>query len=732
MAIKSMIFRLAAVLLPLLLLPVALRAETRIALVIGNSNYQNAAALAAPRADADAMATSMGRLGFSVNKVIDASFDNFRRALLTFGREARFADIAVIYYSGHGLEMNGENWLIPIDAELKNDIDVNNEAISLHSLMQTVLSANKLGLIILDSCRQDPFLAKMRRSNQTRAVERGLARVEPNTNVLVAFAARDGSTADDGPGEHSPFTQALLNNIEVPGMEINFLFRNVRDDVLEQTHDTQEPFLYGSLSQDEIYLKPTTAPDKPSSSTAVSATVEMLADEIAWAYIQHSSEHIAYRGFLDQFPSSVHAAEARERMASLDAPQVATDAGGPVPAQPDEISWSFLSESTNLPSLHLFLEEFPTSHYAEAARVRIRSLEKLAQPDPGSMAPKALDTSTNGPAHARTNAGLVGGKEKVVAHHFRKMAPEVEQAWEVIKASKDPRTLLAFSEDFPTKHHKTFVQQKLADIGESSAPGQRRDNAYYVGECDRLAADPRDESKPRSVVGVEYGALDARHAAIACHQAILRQPEVARLKFQLCRCLVKQGDLGQATEQCAAAIRLAQAKGGGSTQLYSATSQAIQPLLASNGTSISPAPAAPTSDVNAGATGMSSSGGDTASGVDANVAAAPASSDTGKTGSGPSDMVRLHRHSTSPPPLKFPAAHFQAIQTNVHHTAGLIFRRVEQTRPLSTNTSKARVFNSTNLKGRAALTRTPNIMATGVRVRTPDIRVPTVSVRIPK
>ena len=147
--------------------------------------------------------------------------------------------------------------------------------------------------------------------------------------MLVAFAARDGSTADDGPGEHSPFTQALLNNIEVPGMEINFLFRNVRDDVLEQTHDTQEPFLYGSLSQDEIYLKPTTAPDKPSSSTAVSATVEMLADEIAWAYIQHSSEHIAYRGFLDQFPSSVHAAEARERMASLDAPQVATDAGGP-------------------------------------------------------------------------------------------------------------------------------------------------------------------------------------------------------------------------------------------------------------------------------------------------------------------------------------------------------------------------------------------------------------------
>ena len=160
MVAKALTVRLAAALLTCLLVPGAACAETRIALVIGNSTYQNALVLGNPRLDADAIAASMERLGFSVSRVADANFDSFRRALLNFGREARSADMAVVYYSGHGLEMNGENWLIPVDAELKNDIDVENEAISLHSLMQTVSSAKTLGLILLELVSPESFSRK--------------------------------------------------------------------------------------------------------------------------------------------------------------------------------------------------------------------------------------------------------------------------------------------------------------------------------------------------------------------------------------------------------------------------------------------------------------------------------------------------------------------------------------------------------------------------------------------
>jgi uncharacterized caspase-like protein len=175
-------------------LPVAAHAQSRIALVVGNSAYQNAPTLPTPVHDATDVAQSLERLGFSVTRLTDATFDEFRRALLEFGRAARDAQMAVIYYSGHGLEVSGENWLIPVDAELRSDIDVDSETISLRSLMVGVSDAKDLGPVILDSCRSNPFTSTMQRTTRLRSVSRGLARVEPSDNVLVAFAAMDGSS----------------------------------------------------------------------------------------------------------------------------------------------------------------------------------------------------------------------------------------------------------------------------------------------------------------------------------------------------------------------------------------------------------------------------------------------------------------------------------------------------------------------------------------------------------
>ena len=227
----------------------------RVALVIGNGAYRSVPVLPNPPGDAGDVAAALKRLGFAVTFITNASFDEMRRGLIALGREAAGADMATVYFAGHGMEINGENWLIPVDAELKRDTDAANEAISLQSVMMQVSSTTSLGLVILDACRNNPFAARMNRSLALRAaVSGGLGRIEPVGNVLVAYAARDGTTALDGNGHNSPFTAALLRNIEMPGVEVTFVFRNVRDDVMEATRNEQQPFVYGSLSRKAIYL----------------------------------------------------------------------------------------------------------------------------------------------------------------------------------------------------------------------------------------------------------------------------------------------------------------------------------------------------------------------------------------------------------------------------------------------------------------------------------------------
>ena len=245
---------IALVVVALLATPLESRADTRVALVIGNSTYQNVSALPNPVNDANDISESLRRLGFDVKTLANANFDDMRRALIGFGQQARGAEFAVIFFAGHGMEIGGENWLIPVDAQMASDLDVASEAIGLPTLTRAVSNTTKLGLVILDACRSNPFLPKMQRTNLTRAVDRGFARVEPNDNVLVAYAARDGTTANDGAGRNSPFTSSLLKNIETPGLEVRFLFANVRDDVMAATKREQQPYIYGSLSKEQIYL----------------------------------------------------------------------------------------------------------------------------------------------------------------------------------------------------------------------------------------------------------------------------------------------------------------------------------------------------------------------------------------------------------------------------------------------------------------------------------------------
>jgi uncharacterized caspase-like protein len=156
----------------------------------------------------------------------------------------------VIYYAGHGVEVAGINYLIPIDASIKSDVDVSLEAVSLDQVINAAERASKLRLIVLDACRDNPFASQMRRTmaSATRSVSRGLAQVEPRAGTLVAYAAKHGETALDGDGGNSPFATAFVKNLQTPGLEVRRLFDYVRDDVMESTKDRQQPFSYGSIS----------------------------------------------------------------------------------------------------------------------------------------------------------------------------------------------------------------------------------------------------------------------------------------------------------------------------------------------------------------------------------------------------------------------------------------------------------------------------------------------------
>lgn len=283
-------------------------ASERIALVFGNAAYRNASRLPNPVNDATDVASAFSRLGFAVNLVKDGSFDGMRRALLDFAQRAPMADIAVVYFAGHGMEIRDENWLIPVDAELRADISAGHEAISLGGILPIVSKARKLGLVLLDACRDNPFSRQLQMSERSRAfASRGLISVEPPNSVLVVFAAKHGTTADDGSGRNSPFTRALLNNIETPGLEINYLFRNVHDEVLNATQRRQEPYVYGTLAKEPIYLK------------ASESAAPLSEAAQTWQSVKETSRPEVLRKFIESYGPTVYGELARERLAVLEA-----------------------------------------------------------------------------------------------------------------------------------------------------------------------------------------------------------------------------------------------------------------------------------------------------------------------------------------------------------------------------------------------------------------------------
>ncbi len=366
-------------------------ADRRIALIVGNSAYQTVPRLPNPSRDANAVGKMFRDAGFdSVEVLSDLGNLDFKRAIRKFEADADNADIAVIYYAGHGIEINGANYLIPVDARLGSDRDAEDEAIRLERMVLSADGAKKLRVIILDACRDNPFTVKMRRERRAalRAIASGLGQVEPtSTDTLIAYAAKAGSTAEDGDGNHSPFTVALLKNLTVPGLDIRLAFGRVRDEVMKITANRQEPFVYGSLGGGNISLVPPPVVEKEASAADVKADFDLVAK---------INSPRAWEVFLNTYKTGFYADLARAQLASLSTGQqpggTARDAGnvtvaalpsetpapGREPSSKERLDFDKVKDATDQKALKAFIRRYPDSPLALQVQQRLEVLERAA------------------------------------------------------------------------------------------------------------------------------------------------------------------------------------------------------------------------------------------------------------------------------------------------------------------------------------------------------------------
>lgn len=301
-------------------------AERRVALVIGNGAYKAATALPNTRNDAQAIAALLKAQQFEVISGVDLSKSAMSDKLLEFAKAASEADVALFFYAGHGIQVSGRNFLIPVDADLKSELHANLQAIDTDFVLNQTMGTAKVKLVLLDACRDNPFVGQIRRSMTTTrsvSVGAGLAEMKPGEGTLVAFATGPGQTALDGSeGGNSPFTRALLANITQPGVEIQQAMTKVRAQVNEETNKGQLPWGHTNLIG-AVYLNGAPAPAAPGTAAAPSAAqiaaVQNSEVEVEfWRSIRDTNKPEELQAYLTNYPNGQFRSLALSRIASLE------------------------------------------------------------------------------------------------------------------------------------------------------------------------------------------------------------------------------------------------------------------------------------------------------------------------------------------------------------------------------------------------------------------------------
>jgi uncharacterized caspase-like protein len=315
-------------------------AEKRVALVIGNSAYQHVPQLRNPRNDASDIAGKLRGLGFDVVAGTDLDLNGTRNVVRDFVERLDGADVALFFYAGHGLQVNGENYIAPVDARLGSVIDLDFEAVPMNLILSAMERATPVNLIFLDACRDNPLAENLSRSMGTRSasVGRGLARLGTGIGSLIAFSTQPGNVALDGEGRNSPFTSALLRHLGTPGEDITRNLIRVRRDVLEATGGKQVPWDNSSLTG-EVILEPETAPERQATQSSPSGSQADPSDAATaevtfWNSIKDSRDAAYFSAYLRQFPQGQFIEIAKLRIGEIEGTRGASKPAAPQAAKP--------------------------------------------------------------------------------------------------------------------------------------------------------------------------------------------------------------------------------------------------------------------------------------------------------------------------------------------------------------------------------------------------------------
>jgi uncharacterized caspase-like protein len=375
----------------------------RLALVIGNSSYGTVAALDNPVHDAKLIAKTLENLGLSVSLAVDLGQVEMKRAIAQFGRELRAAGsdtTGLFYYAGHGVQSFGNNYLLPVDVALSDAADLDLMAVEAQTVLRQMASArNRTNLVILDACRNNPF------ENIADLDESGLAEMKAPTGTFLAYATAPGSVALDGQGGNSPFTQAVAEQIVVPGLPIEQAFKEVRRAVLDQSQGLQTPWDTSSLVSDFVFAA---APEVPVLTSAEAEELQL------WRSVSASRDPVQLMLFLRGFADGVYATEARSLLAEVMAEELSTGvvAKPQAPAGPEEAETALFKAAQQdgaLAAYEAYLQSYPAGTYAEIAHTEIAALKAGEGKDPvgreeEEVAPPA-QTAQAEPAPPQPEAG---------------------------------------------------------------------------------------------------------------------------------------------------------------------------------------------------------------------------------------------------------------------------------------------------------------------------------------
>ena len=325
-----------AVLLPAAL-PAAAQPGARVALVMGVGAYRAIPPLANPPNDARALAETLRRLGFDTDLVLDPDRLAMEQAVRRLGQRAVGAEAALFFYAGHALEFGGRNWLLPVTTDIRTDRDLRFEALDLDSVLAQLESA-RVSIVLLDGCRDNPFRLRLASATRGIATSPGLTPVRAAVGTLIAFATAPGEVAEDGAGQHSPFTAALLRKIATPGLELRSMMAEVRREVREATGGRQIPWEHSAM-EGAFYFLPAAINVPATPAPVAPAPRDDRAELLFWESVRAGNTAADYRAYLERFPAGTFAPLARARLSALEPPSaalaaVAPPAPAPLPSPP--------------------------------------------------------------------------------------------------------------------------------------------------------------------------------------------------------------------------------------------------------------------------------------------------------------------------------------------------------------------------------------------------------------